>query len=198
MSLGKLHSINQNQKKKTHPTAPDSCEYQKTCNLLKVYNVQALIKNMKLTKELSYVLVAIGLIAVATSLYLFTTNYQTAFGSVAVSNAYTATSTAANSVFGAFTSSRVVRTGTGVLGSIVITGAGTGTINFYDATTTSIAKRASGMATSTILLGSIPASLAAGTYVFDVAFKNGLYVDFSTLDAGTGSVPTTTITYRIE
>lgn len=72
--------------------------------------------------------------------------------------------------------------GFGVLGSVVVTGANTGTINIWDATTTA--------ATSKILLASFPASVAAGTYTFDVRYLTGLTI------AITGTAPTSTITYR--
>lgn len=110
-------------------------------------------------------------------------------GSVSVGNDYVATSTAANSVYGAVTANRLVRTGPGTLGSVIITGANTGIINFYNATTTVLTQRAT--ATSTILLASIPASAAAGTYTFDVQFSDGLFIELVS-----GIMPTSTITYR--
>lgn len=111
-------------------------------------------------------------------------------GSVVQGNEYIATSTAANSVYGAsVTGSKLLKTGQGALGSVVVTGANTGIINFYNATTTNASARIT--ATSTILIASIPASLAAGTYVFDASFTDGLYIDL----VG-GNMPTTTVTYR--
>lgn len=112
-------------------------------------------------------------------------------GSVNRANEYFATSTAGNSVFGAFTSGRNVQDGPGALGSVVVTGANTGVINFYNATTTNVSKRTGQKATSTILIASIPASMAAGTYTFDAVFSDGLFVDIVS-----GTAPTTTITYR--
>ncbi len=105
---------------------------------------------------------------------------------------YSATTTAANTVYGAFTSSRLIKTGFGSFGSVVITGANTATINIYNATTSDITKRAASMASSTILLASIPGSAAAGTYTFDVGYTIGLYVDI----ASALNAPTSTITYR--
>lgn len=111
-------------------------------------------------------------------------------GSVVQGNEYVATSTAANSVYGAsVTASKLLKTGQGSLGSVVVTGANTGIVNFYNATTTDVTQRIT--ATSTILIASIPASLAAGTYVFDATFTDGLYIDL----VG-GNMPTTTVTYR--
>lgn len=104
---------------------------------------------------------------------------------------YIATSTAANSLYGAFTTGRRLKPGAGSFGSIVITGANTGIVNIYNATTTNINLRTGNKATSTILIASIPASTAAGTYVFDASYTDGLYIDLVS-----GSMPTTTITYR--
>lgn len=113
-------------------------------------------------------------------------------GSVALYNEYTATSTAANEAYGALiTGDKLIRTGSGTLGSVVVLGANTGIINIYDATTTSVLARAANRATSTILIASIPASMAAGTYTFDVSYRDGLYFDLVS-----GVMPTTTVTYR--
>ena len=116
-----------------------------------------------------------------------------ALGSVTVGNEYIATSTAASNAYGGFTGDALVLQGTGTFGSLVVTGANTGVINIYDATTTVVGAggRAASKATSTILIASIPASMAAGAYPFDVAFKDGLLFDLIS-----GSMPTTTVTYR--
>ena len=115
-------------------------------------------------------------------------------GSVSVTDEYQATSTAASDVYGGFTGDAVVKTGQGTFGSLVITGANTGVLNIYDATTTVVGAggRAASKATSTILIASFPASTAAGVYTFDVAFKDGLLFDLIS-----GSMPTTTVTYRV-
>jgi len=111
-------------------------------------------------------------------------------GSIQQGQEYNATTTAPNVIFGnTVTGDVVLKTGPGGLGSVVITGANTGILNFYDATTTDITKRTK--ATSTILIASIPASLVAGDYVFDVAVSDGLLVDLVS-----GNMPTSTITYR--
>lgn len=112
-------------------------------------------------------------------------------GSVSVTDEYIATSTAANVVYGAFNRDTLVKTGQGVFGSLVITGANTGVLNFYDATTTNVNARTGQTPTSTILMASIPASATAGTYTFDVLFKHGLLMDLVS-----GEMPTTTLTYR--
>lgn len=113
------------------------------------------------------------------------------FSGVTQGDEYNATTTALSAVYGSQTGSVLLKTGQGALGSVIVTGAATGIINFYDATTTNINLRASSKATSTIHVASIPASLAAGTYVFDAVFTDGLY-----LELVSGNMPTTTITWR--
>lgn len=138
--------------------------------------------------------VSLGSVIVAVGVFLIGqgTAMQDNFGSVSVSSEYHATSTAANSVFGAtITNDTLVVSGPGTLGSVVITGANTGVINIYNATTTNVSQRTGNTATSTILLASIPASAAAGTYTFDLLFTDGLFVDLNG-----GIMPTTTITFR--
>jgi hypothetical protein len=96
------------------------------------------------------------------------------------------------STTGIFNDPTTLKTGFGTFGSVVITIAGTAPIDFYDATTTDIISgNVARAATSSIWLAHFPASMTAGTYVFDVAFANGLLVDF-----GTGGVPTSTITFK--
>jgi len=112
-------------------------------------------------------------------------------GSVVQGNDYHATSTASNAVYGAFTGDKVLKSRPGSLGSVVITGANTGIVNFYNATTSDVTKRTGNKASSTQLMVSIPASTAAGTYTFDVEFTDGLLVELES-----GLMPTSTITFR--
>jgi len=115
------------------------------------------------------------------------------FGSVAASNEYNATTTAANNYDGAqIVSPMKIKTGRGSLGSVIVLKAGTagGRYNLYNATTSNYLLRTGQVASSTILITSLPTDLAAGTYTFDVAFSNGLLVDW------TGAIGTSTITYR--
>jgi hypothetical protein len=107
-------------------------------------------------------------------------------GSVAQSNEYHSTSTS----YLAGTLTPLIKTGFGTFGSVVITGANTGAITFYDATTTSRLLRAATMSTSSIILGTIVTSQVAGTYTFDTFFVNGLIADII------GLAPTSTITWR--
>lgn len=141
------------------------------------------------TYKLPAILTAMAITALLFSIFYNST--RTAMGSTIQGSDYQATTTANNTVYGSFSSSKLVKSGYGSLGSIIVTGASAGGINIYDATTTDITLRGN-KATNTILVASIPPSLAAGTYVFDVQLSTGLYVD---LLAG-GTMPTTTITYR--
>lgn len=147
-----------------------------------------LMPSYKLILSASFIL---GLIFV-TALLLMSFQSQQAQASIVQGQEYIATTTAANSVYGAtITGSRIISKHYGSLSSVVITGANTGIVNFYDATTTNVSLRAPSMSTSSILIASFPASTAAGNYVFDATFANGLYIDLIS-----GNMPTTTITYR--
>jgi len=142
---------------------------------------------LQLTALLALVAIFLGV--------LFVNRPQTAIGSTIQGNDYSRLNLAGGTAFGATTTVSVlgkglVKTGQGSLGSVVITGANTGILNFYDATTSNVNKRTGNKATSTILLASIPASLAAGTYTFDIAFYTGLFVSQK------GTAPTSTVTFR--
>lgn len=78
----------------------------------------------------------------------------------------------------------------GTLGSVVITGAGAGTMELYDATTSNSSLRTTVATTSLTKIASIPASAAANTYTFDVRTLTGLIWE------ATGTKATTTLTYR--
>lgn len=132
--------------------------------------------------------VVIALLLVIT--YLLLPSDQLDLGSVGVTDEYNATTTAASTVLGStITGQRVIKEGKGTLGSVVITGANTGIVNIYDATTSVASQRAK--ASSTIHIASIPASTAAGTYTFDVVFNDGLLITLLG-----GNMPTTTVTFR--
>lgn len=107
-------------------------------------------------------------------------------GSVSISNEYHATTTST----GRFNVPYTLQTISGTLGSVIITGAATGVINIYDATTTNASLRSADQATSSILIATFPASAAANTYTFDQIFTRGLIYDV------VGTMPTTTVTYR--
>lgn len=113
------------------------------------------------------------------------------YGSVSVTDEYMATTTASNSnTYGnTISDDKVLATSSLTLGSVIITGANTGVWNIYDATTSNVLLRA--QASSSLLIASFPASLAAGTYTFDIRVKDGLLIDLQA-----GIMPTTTITWR--
>ena len=107
------------------------------------------------------------------------------FGSVG--GEYNATTT----IIGSTNVDTLIKTGAGTLGSVIITTAGNTVFDLFNATTTNVDARTGKLATSTILIAAFPASAAAGTYTFDVAFLYGLYFDVTA-----GTLGTTTITWR--
>lgn len=111
-------------------------------------------------------------------------------GSAMQGQDYMATSTRGfNGV--AQTNLTVIKSGSGSLNRITVTGADTAVVYLWDATTTNANLRAASMASTSIFLASLPASLVAGTYEFDVEFKNGLLYQIAS-----GSAATSTIIYR--
>ena len=113
-------------------------------------------------------------------------------GSVASGGEYHATSTApATGGFLNATTPTLIKAGSGTFGSVVVIKAGTagGRYSLYNATTSNITQR-NNIATSSVIITSLPTDLAAGVYTFDVAFTDGLLVDW------TGTIGTTTITWR--
>ena len=111
-------------------------------------------------------------------------NKTPSFGSVNQGNSYMATTTY-NFGSQSIGSYKVLKNGNGELGSVIITNSTAGSFNLYDATSTNHGGHA------TTSLASISASLAAGTYTFDVAFSRGLLVEFQSTNVASG-----TITYR--
>lgn len=141
---------------------------------------------------MKYSLTLVAVFAIAVVMYVAVQPAPKADASVVTGSEYYATTTAQAVLFGnTITAGKTLKNGYGALGSVVITGANTGVMNFYDATTTDVNMRTGNRATSTILIASIPASAPANTYVFDATVNNGLL-----LDLPSGNMPTTTITYR--
>jgi len=123
--------------------------------------------------------------------------HRQALGSVAVGNSYSATTTPQVATGTNLCPHRDFAAGlasstTGTLGSVNILASGGGRITIIDATTTNATQRAVA-ATTSLTLAAFPASATAGSYHFDVEFKNGLLVDYTT--TGTG-VSSSTISYR--
>jgi hypothetical protein len=132
----------------------------------------------------------LAVLAFAVLTYVTMSGLRSVGASTIQGNEYQEINFAASNVYGASTTAGTIKTGYGSLGSVVITGAAAGVLNFYDATTTNATKRDATQATSTLLVASLPASLAAGTYTFDVTFSRGLIVDII------GTAPTSTVTFR--
>jgi len=133
----------------------------------------------KTNKVLLALAITLSLFAIILNLLV---NKQS-FGSVVQGSDYHSTTT--SPTFAVAPSFKLIKDGSGTLGSLVVTTAGSGSINIYDATTTTNG----GIYGTTTLVKLNTAT--AGTYTFDVAFYTGLLVE--TVGAGTG---TTTITYR--
>lgn len=110
-------------------------------------------------------------------------NAQKVQGSVNIANDYHSTTTDAT-----WTSPRLIQTGNGTLGSVVITTAGTGRLSLYDATTTNSSLRTK---SGTTTLANFNVTTTVGTYTFDSQFYDGLIVEFSG-----ANVASTTITSR--
>jgi hypothetical protein len=116
-----------------------------------------------------------------------TTDVSPALGSVARSGEYQSTTTS----LGRFSTGPISLCSTpGTLGSVIVTGAAAGPIYFYNATTSSVLLRHASLSTSTLILATLPASIAAGTYTYDSIAPTALMMEVS------GTMPTTTITYR--
>lgn len=95
-------------------------------------------------------------------------------------------STTTRNFAGTALTTRVLKAEPGALGSITITGANTGIIRIYDQDTLG-----AHAAYPTTTLAEIPASTAAGTYVFDVIATRGIVYEVVS-----GLAPTSTISYR--
>ncbi len=106
------------------------------------------------------------------------------------SQAYIATTTRQAGVGTAMTATganpKLLCKGAGTFGSVVITGVGVGTMDFYDATTSGSHSDYTGTTT----LASFFNSTAAGTYTFDAEVKRGV------LFVADGAMATATITCK--
>lgn len=136
------------------------------------------------------VLLALAITLSLTAVYLASSKSNT-FGSIEDSSgAYEATTTRASfdgtAITAPGTAPKLLSGGSGLLGSVVITGAGTGTIDLYDATTSG--SHSDYVGTTTLL--SIPPNGTAGTYTCDCSYKRGLIMVI------TSQVATGTITWK--
>lgn len=128
-------------------------------------------------------IIVLGLVVIGVGVYSYD-RVPNKLGSVVQSGEYQATSTYTKLGVPAFsTTQTLISNSNGALGSVVILGAVAGPMRFMNATSTT------DVSSTTIAV--FPSSIAAGTYVLDVAVTRGLIVE--TLS---GLVPTSTITYR--
>lgn len=148
-----------------------------------------------MTNTLNRFLVAIVLLAVIGLFSLTLQAPRGAQGSVTVGNSYLSTTTpsVADMTNLCPTPGGLASTTTGTLGSVNVLEAGVGTLTIYDATTTDVNLRAATYSTSSIRLADFPTAPTEASYHFDIEFKRGLLVDYTT--TGTG-VSSTTISYR--
>jgi hypothetical protein len=130
------------------------------------------------------VVISLVLVLVTSFCLLVGTNQRVTLGSNTVGNDYYATTT--DATWGAYAGGKLVKSGTGSLGSVIVTLTSNGTLELYDATTTT---NHSDHATTSLGLFR---TTTAGTYVFDVEFKRGLVVVMN----NTVGVASTTVTWR--
>jgi hypothetical protein len=108
------------------------------------------------------------------ALFSFYRTPATSFSGVQIGNEYTATHLVATTTLAA-----QIRQGRGTFGGYVINVLGTGSVIFYDATSTLPAQRTIQATTSLPVVGYISASQAAGVYTYDTRFLQGLIAVFS-------------------
>ena len=143
-------------------------------------------------KPSSTLVAAVGCVVLFVGLFIgYALKQSPPIGSVDTGQEYEATSTAPTALFGQVTGQKVIKTGAGAVGSVVITGLTTGAFSLYDATTSSILLRTGQAGTSTIHIATFAPSTPAGTYTLDASFTNGLL-----LVPESGSLATSTITWR--
>ena len=139
---------------------------------------------MKLKETINYGLSIAILIAVIVSIFGLNQPKQIAVGSAIMGQDYNSTTTPSSWQL----KPTVIKTGPGALAQVTITGTSTGTMYFYDATTTDKTKRTGNTATTTI--AQFPNLNTQGTYTFDVTFNDGLILEII------GSGATSTISWR--
>lgn len=143
----------------------------------------------------SSIIISASLIVLGACILLGSFFYQQpsrAMAGVSLGNEYFGTTTSSLSIYPKINVLANGTQGTGALGSVIMTAVGgsTGSIDIYDATTTNVNARTGQIATTSLLLASIPNNLTVGTYQFDIKYKYGL------LTVVSGTVGTTTITWR--
>lgn len=113
---------------------------------------------------------------------------KVSLGSIGDGQAYNSTTTDStwNTPAAITGGTKILKLGSGTLGSVVITNSTAGAFTLYDASTT-----INGGVYGTTTLAKIYASVAAGTYTFDIAYSRGLIVEFQS-----PNVASSTITWR--
>jgi hypothetical protein len=137
----------------------------------------------KTLKKLVWVAVLTLIMVVVIGVILFTKSNIQSIGGVTVGNEYNATTTFPTTA----NVDKLIKTGGGTFGSVVITSAGNVAFDILNATTTNITQRGN-LATSSILIASFPIGTAAGTYVFDTNFNFGLLYDVTAGTYGTSTI----------
>ena len=131
--------------------------------------------------------------AIFLTAYLLVANSQKAIGSIDFDfGGYYSTTTPQAAQYGA--KIVVLKSGYGVLGSVLFTGSPAnkpGRITLYNATTSNVNLRTGGRATSTIFLAEFdPGQATSTSYVFDTTFTDGLLMVTNDIPA------TSTITWK--
>lgn len=108
-------------------------------------------------------------------------------GSIIDGQAYNSTTTSSswNTPALSVGGTKLLKTGSGTFGSVIITNETAGSFNVYDATSTNHGDHA------TTTLAQIYASVAENTYTFDSVFTRGLLIEFQS-----SNVASSTITWR--
>lgn len=134
---------------------------------------------------LATILVLLGIVG---GLYL-ANQKQAVLGSTVVGNDYFGTSTRSVTGTNNIANLTVLKAVGGSVARVTISGANTGIIRLWNATTTNVNLRVG--ATSTLTVIEIPASAAANVYDYDVDFPIGILYELVS-----GSAPTSTIVWR--
>lgn len=136
----------------------------------------------------------VGLLSLVIVILLFfspSSSLRTNFGSVSFGNEYQSTTTSPTSGLTSFSATtgayKVLQTGSGTLGSVVVTLGSNAPLRIYDATST-----VTNTQWATTTLADFKTTATAGTYTFDVIFQKGLLVE----TVSTVGIASTTITYR--
>lgn len=137
-----------------------------------------------LINKILIVIVLVVIIVSATAITLVDKNYQPkkVLGE-AEGQSYGFSTTTSQSMVTA-TGFQLLRSGSGILGRVIITLPTATTFNLYDATTT-----VNGGIYGTTTLAKFGSNAGAGTYMFDIPFSRGLIIEYQ----GNSSIASTTI-----